>query len=75
MYDRAVVQGGRSQEAAAGGRQEQEMERLECHVKEYAWGKYGDNSEVARLYEAGHKRFNIIQNVPYAEVGIYRVSS
>ncbi|PAV75954.1 hypothetical protein WR25_13192 [Diploscapter pachys] len=44
------------------------MERLECHVKEYAWGKYGDNSEVARLYAAGHKRFNIGQNVPYAEL-------
>jgi hypothetical protein len=44
------------------------MERLECHVKEYAWGKSGSDSEVARLFAAGHKDFLIGQNTPYAEV-------
>ena len=44
------------------------MERLECHVKEYAWGKNGSDSEVARLFASGHKDFSIGQSTPYAEV-------
>jgi hypothetical protein len=37
-------------------------------VKEYAWGKRGGTSEVARLFAAGHKHFQIGQKTPYAEV-------
>jgi len=44
------------------------MERLECHVKDYAWGKNGSDSEVARLFASGHKEFSIGQNTPYAEL-------
>jgi len=44
------------------------MQRLDCHVKEYAWGKRGGTSEVARLFAAGHKSFQIGQKTPYAEL-------
>ncbi|CAD6199898.1 unnamed protein product [Caenorhabditis auriculariae] len=44
------------------------MERLECHVKEYAWGKLGRESEVARLFAAGHKNFKLGCTTPYAEL-------
>lgn len=44
------------------------MERLNCHVKEYAWGKHGKDSEVARLFAAGHEDFVIGKSTPYAEV-------
>ncbi len=43
------------------------MERLSCHVKEYEWGKRGADSEVARLFAAGHKHFRIDEQKPYAE--------
>jgi mannose-6-phosphate isomerase class I len=47
------------------------MERLDCHVKEYAWGKRGSTSEVARLFAAGHKHFfQIDPKTPYAEVSL-----
>jgi hypothetical protein len=44
------------------------VERLQCHVKEYAWGKIGSNSEVSLLYAAGHDNFRIDEKKPYAEV-------
>ncbi|KAI1720938.1 phosphomannose isomerase type I domain-containing protein [Ditylenchus destructor] len=44
------------------------MERLDCHVKEYAWGKRGEESEVARLFSAGHSQFQIGKSTPYAEL-------
>lgn len=43
------------------------MERLQCHVQNYAWGKKGLNSEVARVYVAGHD-VQIDDNTSYAEV-------
>ncbi|CAP36419.2 Protein CBG19118 [Caenorhabditis briggsae] len=44
------------------------MEQLQCHVKQYAWGKYGEESEVARLFADGHDNFQIDNNTPYAEL-------
>lgn len=44
------------------------MERLDCLVKEYAWGKKGAKSEVAKIFAAGHKNFKIGKQTPYAEV-------
>jgi hypothetical protein len=37
-------------------------------VKEYAWGKRGPASEVARLFAAGHKHFQVGPKTPYAEL-------
>jgi mannose-6-phosphate isomerase len=44
------------------------MEPLDCHVQTYEWGKHGDNSEVALLFAAGHKKFRIDPNTAYAEL-------
>ncbi|KAK6009729.1 phosphomannose isomerase type I, partial [Ostertagia ostertagi] len=44
------------------------MQRLECHVKKYNWGKRGTESEVARLFAAGHKNFEVDEDETYAEV-------
>ncbi|EGT39417.1 hypothetical protein CAEBREN_23243 [Caenorhabditis brenneri] len=44
------------------------MEQLQCHVKQYAWGKYGEQSEVARLFADGHTNFKIDEKTPYAEL-------
>lgn len=44
------------------------MEQLQCHVKQYAWGKYGEESEVARLFADGHENFQIEKQKPYAEL-------
>ncbi|CAI2353210.1 unnamed protein product [Caenorhabditis sp. 36 PRJEB53466] len=44
------------------------MEQLKCHVKQYAWGKYGEESEVARLFADGHEHFQIDEKTPYAEL-------
>uniref|UniRef100_A0A7E4VTW0 mannose-6-phosphate isomerase n=1 Tax=Panagrellus redivivus TaxID=6233 RepID=A0A7E4VTW0_PANRE len=44
------------------------MQRLECHVKNYAWGKDGTGSEVARLFAAGHPNHQIGTTTPYAEL-------
>ncbi|CAB3397422.1 unnamed protein product [Caenorhabditis bovis] len=44
------------------------MEQLKCHVKQYAWGKFGEDSEVARLFADGHEQFRIEQEEPYAEL-------
>ncbi|VDO36701.1 unnamed protein product [Haemonchus placei] len=44
------------------------MQRLECHVKKYNWGKRGTESEVARLFAAGHKNFVVDEEETYAEL-------
>ncbi|CAJ0960645.1 unnamed protein product, partial [Mesorhabditis belari] len=44
------------------------MQRLDCHVKEYAWGKKGEESEVATLFAAGHPEFFVERTNPYAEL-------
>ncbi|KAE9548635.1 hypothetical protein FO519_008159 [Halicephalobus sp. NKZ332] len=44
------------------------MQRLDCHVKNYAWGKEGEASEVARLFAAGHPDHQIGSQTPYAEL-------
>lgn len=44
------------------------MQRLQCHVKQYAWGKYGSDSEVSQLFRAGHSNFRIDERQSYAEV-------
>ncbi|KIH52704.1 hypothetical protein ANCDUO_14229 [Ancylostoma duodenale] len=44
------------------------MQRLECHVKKYKWGKQGSESEVARLFAAGHKNFEVDEDETYAEL-------
>lgn len=44
------------------------MERLDCTCNNYAWGKYGEDSEVARLYAAGHPEFQTDGSKPYSEV-------
>ncbi|CAJ0577104.1 unnamed protein product, partial [Mesorhabditis spiculigera] len=44
------------------------MQRLDCHVKEYAWGKKGEGSEVANLFAAGHCEFLVDKFSPYAEL-------
>lgn len=43
------------------------MERLDCHVQNYDWGKKGTKSDVARIYAAGHNAV-IDENKCYAEV-------
>uniref|UniRef100_A0A183BRE2 mannose-6-phosphate isomerase n=1 Tax=Globodera pallida TaxID=36090 RepID=A0A183BRE2_GLOPA len=45
------------------------IERLECKVKNYKWGKQGEDSEVALLYAAGNRNAKI-DNIPYAELWI-----
>lgn len=47
------------------------MEKLKCHVQTYAWGKKGLQSEVARIYMAGHQDASIDANTPYAEVKVF----
>ncbi|VDO83190.1 unnamed protein product [Heligmosomoides polygyrus] len=44
------------------------MQRLECQVKKYNWGKRGNDSEVARLFAAGHKKFEVDEDETYAEL-------
>ncbi|KAH7710919.1 Protein C05C8.7 [Aphelenchoides avenae] len=44
------------------------MERLDCTCNNYAWGKYGEDSEVARLYAAGHPQFQTDGSKPYSEL-------
>lgn len=43
------------------------MERLDCHCNNYQWGKTGEQSEVARLFAAGHPDFTI-EPKPYSEL-------
>ena len=47
-----------------------QIERLNCAIKNYEWGKLGENSEVARLFKEGHESIEIEKNVPYAELWI-----
>ncbi|GMT09424.1 hypothetical protein PFISCL1PPCAC_721 [Pristionchus fissidentatus] len=44
------------------------MERLDCHCNNYLWGKEGANSEVARLFAAGHPDFVINPKATYSEL-------
>ncbi|PSN37566.1 Mannose-6-phosphate isomerase [Blattella germanica] len=41
---------------------------LRCAVQQYAWGKYGQNSEVAALNSNGDPDFMIDDDMPYAEL-------
>jgi len=43
---------------------------LDCAAQEYAWGKVGSNSLVARLKAAQNENFSINENGPYAELWI-----
>ncbi|KAL3099415.1 hypothetical protein niasHS_002870 [Heterodera schachtii] len=45
------------------------IERLDCKVKNYTWGKHGKDSEVALLFAAGNKNAKI-DNIPYAELWV-----
>ena len=42
--------------------------QLTCAVQPYAWGKIGENSEVAQLSQNGDTNFKLDVNSPYAEV-------
>lgn len=42
--------------------------KLSCAVQNYAWGKVGMESEVARL-RSGDPGFTLDPQLPYAEVG------
>eukprot|EP00079_Xenopus_tropicalis_P027925 XP_012822360.1 PREDICTED: mannose-6-phosphate isomerase isoform X1 [Xenopus tropicalis] len=41
---------------------------LSCAVQDYAWGKLGNDSEVARLWSRGDKERPIVPDKPYAEL-------
>ena len=41
---------------------------LSCVVQQYAWGKLGSNSEVARLLASSDPLAQISEDKPYAEV-------
>ncbi|XP_015999628.1 mannose-6-phosphate isomerase isoform X3 [Rousettus aegyptiacus] len=41
---------------------------LSCVVQQYAWGKMGSNSEVARLLASSDPRARISEDKPYAEL-------
>ena len=41
---------------------------LSCVVQQYAWGKMGSNSEVARLLASSDPLAQISEDKPYAEV-------
>ncbi|XP_018414423.1 PREDICTED: mannose-6-phosphate isomerase [Nanorana parkeri] len=41
---------------------------LSCAVQDYAWGKLGSSSEVARLWASGDPKRQIEPNKPYAEL-------
>lgn len=41
---------------------------LSCVVQQYAWGKTGSNSEVARLLASSDPSVQISEDKPYAEV-------
>lgn len=47
---------------------------LKCAVQEYAWGKIGADSEVARLKASVDPDFKIAAETPYAEVGLFSAS-
>ena len=41
---------------------------LECAAQNYAWGKIGSDSVVARLVQASMPDFVLDENKPYAEL-------
>ncbi|XP_070539004.1 mannose-6-phosphate isomerase-like [Ptychodera flava] len=41
---------------------------LKCAVQQYAWGKIGTDSEVAKLSVSGDDNFQVEENKPYAEL-------
>jgi mannose-6-phosphate isomerase len=41
---------------------------LKCTIQQYAWGKHGQNSEVALLNRGGDPDFMIYNAMPYAEL-------
>ncbi|CAG9540988.1 unnamed protein product [Cercopithifilaria johnstoni] len=44
------------------------MEKLQCAVQTYDWGRQGSQSEVAALIHAANKQFVIDETKPYAEL-------
>ena len=44
------------------------MLRLQCAVQNYAWGKRGKSSEVAKLYSSGNDNASVEEEKPYAEL-------
>jgi hypothetical protein len=50
------------------------IERLDGHVQNYVWGKRGRESEVARLYVAGHPDAGgISPAATYAEACFFQI--
>ncbi|PNJ43309.1 MPI isoform 17, partial [Pongo abelii] len=47
---------------------------LSCAVQQYAWGKIGSNSEVARLLASSDPLAQIAEDKPYAEILDNRIS-
>ncbi|KAK6196407.1 hypothetical protein SNE40_001639 [Patella caerulea] len=41
---------------------------LKCGVQQYAWGKIGSDSEVAKLSKNSNPDFNLKEDAPYAEL-------
>ena len=46
------------------------MFELSCSCQNYAWGKVGNDSEVAKLLQSADPGFELVPDEPYAEVGI-----
>ena len=44
------------------------MLKLKCAVQNYAWGKTGSDSEVAKLYSEGNDGAVVAEDKPYAEL-------
>lgn len=44
------------------------FERIYCGVQNYAWGKIGSTSKVARLATQAEKNFTLDEGAPYAEL-------
>merc|ERR1711981_339202 len=44
------------------------MLKLKCAVQNYAWGKTGSESEVAKLYASGNADVEVEEDKPYAEL-------
>ena len=42
--------------------------KLKCAVQNYAWGKKGTDSEVAKLYASGDADAEVSEEKPYAEL-------
>jgi len=46
---------------------------LRASVQQYAWGKPGLQSEVAKLCQSGDKQFKLDESSPYAEARCFIV--